>query len=74
MESRPSSFSRRSQSEPPRHSHIAIDPFQNSDWKGIGLANVDRAGYRSFLEFHEAPSEFVLPGLASAGLHRLTSL
>ena len=48
-------------------SHIAIDPFQNSDWKGIGLANVDRAGYRSLLEFHEAPSEFVLPGLASAG-------
>lgn len=47
--------------------HIAIDPFQNTDWRGVGLANATRAGFRKLIEFHEAPSEFVLPSLVAAG-------
>lgn len=48
-------------------SHVAIDPFQRSDWQGIGLANVTRAGYSPFVEFLEEPSEFALPRLAASG-------
>lgn len=44
--------------------HIAIDPFQHSDWYGVGLSNVRRAGFDRFLEFHDEGSEYVLPRLA----------
>lgn len=44
--------------------HVAIDPFQHQDWKGIALANVRHAGFENILEFHEARSEYVLPSLA----------
>jgi predicted O-methyltransferase YrrM len=47
--------------------HVAIDPFQRSDWKGIGLANVTRAGFSPFVEFLEEPSEWALPRLAASG-------
>src|SRR5215467_5580955 len=43
--------------------HIVIDPFQFSNWKGIGLRNVERAGYRQFIEFREKRSEIALPQL-----------
>lgn len=45
--------------------HVAIDPFQHQDWKGIALANVERAGFANMLEFHEDRSEHVLPSLAA---------
>lgn len=52
--------------------HIAIDPDQHSGkwgdgWRGGGLANVERAGFKSLLEFYEAPSHIVLPKLEEAG-------
>jgi predicted O-methyltransferase YrrM len=42
--------------------HTIIDPFQNSEWHGIGLANLTRAGF-DFYELIEKPSEFALPAL-----------
>jgi predicted O-methyltransferase YrrM len=47
--------------------HIVMDPFQSTQWRGIGLRNIQQAGYGSFVEFHEARSEFLLPTLADRG-------
>jgi predicted O-methyltransferase YrrM len=43
--------------------HIIIDPYQTSPtlWKGIGLANLERAGYGRLVEFHPAYSYVALP-------------
>ena len=41
--------------------HIVLDPFQNGKWRGIGLRNLEQAGYRHLVEFHEERSETVLP-------------
>jgi predicted O-methyltransferase YrrM len=43
--------------------HIIIDPHQNdpAQWKGIGLANLQRAGYGQLVEFHQASSFLALP-------------
>src|SRR5258708_1651834 len=43
--------------------HVAIDPFQRSEWRGIGLTNVARSGFDSIVEFVEDRSELVLPKL-----------
>jgi predicted O-methyltransferase YrrM len=43
--------------------HSIIDPFQNSQWHGIGIANLRRCGL-SFFDLIEKPSEFALPALA----------
>lgn len=53
----------------PQPRHIVIDPAQNAEayWKGAGLANLERAGYRGFVEFIEKPSQIALPELAAAG-------
>jgi predicted O-methyltransferase YrrM len=42
--------------------HVAIDPFQRTDYKGIGIANLERAGIKSF-ELIEEFSELALPAL-----------
>ena len=47
--------------------HIVMDPFQSTQWRGIGLQNIAAAGYAPLLEFHENRSEFVLPQLLAAG-------
>ena len=49
--------------------HIVIDPAQNAPayWSGVGLANLQRAGFRSFVEFIEKPSQIALPELVSRG-------
>jgi predicted O-methyltransferase YrrM len=47
--------------------HIIIDPNQSTDWHGIGLKNVTRAGYGHFIELHEEKSEIALPNLLSKG-------
>jgi predicted O-methyltransferase YrrM len=49
--------------------HIVIDPAQNAPeyWSGVGLANLERAGYRGFVEFIEKPSQIALPELVAAG-------
>jgi len=53
----------------PNPQHIVIDPAQNAPayWHGVGLANLERAGYRGFVEFIEKPSQIALPELVSAG-------
>jgi predicted O-methyltransferase YrrM len=47
--------------------HIVIDPFQNSDWAGIGLKNIERAKYEHLIDFCEEPSEIALPSLLARG-------
>jgi predicted O-methyltransferase YrrM len=46
--------------------YTIIDPFQNTDWSGIGVANLDRAGV-DFYELREEPSEIALPALLADG-------
>lgn len=48
-------------------SHVAIDPFQGSNWHGIGLRNVTEAGYGDMVRHYEERSEFVLPRLLTDG-------
>jgi len=43
--------------------HTIIDPFQKTDWHGVGLQNLDRSGI-DFYEWLEEKSEFALPELA----------
>lgn len=45
--------------------HVIIDPAQHQNWHGIGISNLERAGY-GFFEFIERPSEFALPELAQS--------
>ncbi len=47
-------------------SHTIIDPFQSTDWKNIGKANLDKAEI-DFYELIEQPSEIALPHLLSEG-------
>jgi len=42
--------------------HTIVDPYQSSQWHGIGIANLKRAGF-SFFELIEQPSELALPAL-----------
>ena len=46
--------------------HIVIDPLQFSEFGGVGLGNIKRAGYERFVDFREAPSEIALPQLLDA--------
>lgn len=46
---------------------ISIDPFQKTNWHDIGLLNLERAGYNSFVEFHGEYSHVVLPQLLANG-------
>jgi predicted O-methyltransferase YrrM len=48
--------------------HIVMDPFQTSLYRGIGLANIQGAGYVGIVELHERGSEIVLPQLLAEGL------
>ncbi|UCS91985.1 class I SAM-dependent methyltransferase [Echinicola marina] len=42
--------------------HTVIDPFQESDWKGVGINNIEKAGYKKIV-FVQEYSEIVLPKL-----------
>jgi predicted O-methyltransferase YrrM len=46
--------------------HIVIDPHQD-EWGGLGLLNLERAGYGPLIECHKEPSHRVLPALEAAG-------
>lgn len=48
--------------------HTAIDPFQNSDWHGAGMALVKNAGLADLVELIELPSHQALPDLERAGI------
>jgi len=43
-------------------SHTIIDPFQNTEWDGVGIRNLEEAGF-SFFDLIEIKSEFALPQL-----------
>jgi predicted O-methyltransferase YrrM len=49
--------------------HVVIDPKQNVRplWAGIGLHNLDRAGFTPLVEFHEQPSYRALARLEAEG-------
>ena len=47
--------------------HIVIDPFQTSQWLGIGLRHLREAGYERLVRFYEERSEFILPRLVAEG-------
>jgi predicted O-methyltransferase YrrM len=45
---------------------VVIDPFQHGDiWQGVGLEQIRSAGFSDVVEFHERPSQAVLPELAA---------
>ena len=46
---------------------ISMDPWEKQCWHDIGLLNLERAGYSSFVEFHPEYSHFVLPQLLANG-------
>jgi predicted O-methyltransferase YrrM len=48
--------------------HIIIDPSQNTDWGGLGLYSLKRAGYEEIIDFYEKPSQTVLPQLEAMGV------
>ena len=50
-----------------RARHIVSDPYQHSQWRGIGLRHLEEAGLREFVDFREERSEYLLPKLAEAG-------
>jgi hypothetical protein len=50
-----------------RPKHIIIDPFQSTEWRGLGLKNLIAAGYADIVDLHEERSEFALPALAAQG-------
>jgi hypothetical protein len=62
--------------------HLVIDPYQNSlpdqplenvatpaegGYNGMGLLNVERAGYAAMVEFHGRPSYIALPQILETG-------
>jgi predicted O-methyltransferase YrrM len=47
--------------------HVAVDPLQSSDWGGIGILNLRRAGLEEHVRVIEEPSETALPRLAANG-------
>lgn len=42
---------------------ISIDPFQSTDWRGCGLAAVERSGFQELHQLFEEPDYLVLPRL-----------
>jgi predicted O-methyltransferase YrrM len=49
-------------------SHVAIDPYQSRDWRGIGVLNLERAGLARRARVIEARSDEALPRLRDEGL------
>jgi predicted O-methyltransferase YrrM len=48
--------------------HVAIDPYQSTDWRGIGVLNLERAGLSSRARVIESRSDEALPRLRDEGL------
>lgn len=46
--------------------HIAIDPYQNTRFAGLGLQLLEEAGVTPLIEHHSEESQIVLPRLVSA--------
>ncbi len=47
--------------------HIVIDPFQMKKHRGVGIANLERAGFGDVVEFFEQPGHLALPELEKRG-------
>lgn len=47
--------------------HIIIDPFQHEDWHGIGVGNLEKAGFSGRYHLIEKRSEIALPELLDSG-------
>lgn len=45
--------------------HTAIDPYQEKGYRSIGRLNIERARLGDLLQFHETPSDQVLPMLCA---------
>jgi predicted O-methyltransferase YrrM len=48
--------------------HIVLDPFQSTQWRGIGIRNARQAGFGSLIDFREEYSELALPQLVREGV------
>lgn len=48
-------------------SHVAMDPFQDSNWGNAGVRAFERAGISNLLQLKRDRSEFALPELAHCG-------
>jgi predicted O-methyltransferase YrrM len=48
--------------------HIAVDPHQSTDWGGIGVLNLRRAGVEALVRVIEARSDEALPRLRDEGV------
>jgi len=53
--------------DPDAGHHVAIDPYQETDWKGAGRASLAAAGVDGRVEVIEEESEFALPRLVREG-------
>jgi predicted O-methyltransferase YrrM len=50
----------------PGSHHVIVDPYQSTQWHGIGVHNLNRAGFSSY-RLIEKPSEIALPALLESG-------
>lgn len=48
--------------------HYIVDPNQSTEWQGIGLENLQRAGHGQLVELRELPSLVALPQLLEEGV------
>jgi predicted O-methyltransferase YrrM len=48
--------------------HYIVDPNQSTEWKGIGIENLRRAGHDRLVELRELPSHVALPELLDEGV------
>lgn len=55
-------------SENGRGRHIAIDPYQSSDWHNVGTGLLRQAGFESLVQLIEKPSHQALPEVEQAGV------
>ncbi len=46
--------------------HIALDPYQKTDWRSVGLVTLDRAGLGDIVTLDARPSHWALPDLDEA--------
>ena len=53
--------------EAPGASYTVVDPHQRSEWRGVGVATLERAGFGGRFTLIERPSEIALPELLAAG-------
>ncbi len=46
--------------------HLALDPFQKTDWRNVGLVTLERAGLGEIVSLDPRPSHWALPDLDEA--------